>query len=556
MDQWTLVLELVVALGAALTLGLVCERLRISSIVGYLVAGVVVGPGLGLVRGREEVSLIAEIGVALLLFTIGLEFSVRQLRQLGGRVLGAAVLSILAIMAVGAAVAFAFRQPATAAVSIGAVLSLGSTAVVLRVLRDRSELDNIHGRRALGVLLVQDIFLVPLVLVVTFLGQTGGSIAQEVGVAFLNTGLLALVLTAFASLVVPRLLDEEAVARNRELPILLAVVTCIGATWAAHELGVSPALGAFVAGMLLAENKFADQMRADVMPLRTLFVTVFFVSIGLLADLQWMGANLGWLLLGTVGVILMKVVVTHLALRSFLPGIIDSLATAIALAQVGEFSFVLAQIAYANGVLSEGMFQAVVGVSLLTLLVTPFFAANAPKFARSVAKRLLPLRHLARREKESVEARNIHGHVLVIGFGEAGQAAALGVARRGQTPFVLDLDPRLVREAEEHGWRAQVGDARSNEMLLHVGAHRSHGVIVTVPDFSVARIIVRQVRLLCPEVPLLVRARYHIHRDELDVAGADVVADEEGLVGEQLAASLCALLPKPEEKKPASKRRV
>jgi len=556
MDQWTLVLELVVALGAALTLGLVCERLRISSIVGYLVAGVVVGPGLGLVRGREEVSLIAEIGVALLLFTIGLEFSVRQLRQLGGRVLGAAVLSILAIMAVGAAVAFAFRQPATAAVSIGAVLSLGSTAVVLRVLRDRSELDNIHGRRALGVLLVQDIFLVPLVLVVTFLGQTGGSIAQEVGVAFLNTGLLALVLTAFASLVVPRLLDEEAVARNRELPILLAVVTCIGATWAAHELGVSPALGAFVAGMLLAENKFADQMRADVMPLRTLFVTVFFVSIGLLADLQWMGANLGWLLLGTVGVILMKVVVTHLSLRFFLPGIIDSLATAIALAQVGEFSFVLAQIAYANGVLSEGMFQAVVGVSLLTLLVTPFLAGNAPKFARSVAKRLLPLRHLARREKESVEARNIHGHVLLIGFGEAGQAAAEGVARRGQKPFVLDLDPRLVREAEEHGWRAQVGDARSNEMLLHVGAHRSHGVIVTVPDFSVARIIVRQVRLLCPEVPLLVRARYHIHRDELDVAGADVVADEEGLVGEQLAASLCALLPKPEEKKPASKRRV
>lgn len=556
MDEWRLVLELVVALAAALTLGLICERLRISSIVGYLVAGVVVGPGLGLVRGREEVSLIADIGVALLLFTIGLEFSIRQLRQLGARVLGAAVLSILAIMAVGAAVALAFGQSVAAAVSIGAVLSLGSTAVVLRVLRDRSELDNIHGRRALGVLLVQDIFLVPLVLLVTFLGRSGETIAREVGVAFLNAGFLALVLTAFVSLVVPRLLHEEAVARNRELPILLAVVTCIGATWAAHELGVSPALGAFVAGVLLAENKFADQMRADVMPLRTLFVTVFFVSVGLLADLRWMGSHLGWLVLGTVGVILMKVIVTHLSLRAFLPGIIDSLAAAIALAQVGEFSFVLAQIAYAKGVLSEAMFQGVVGVSLLTLLVTPFLAGNAPKFARGVAKRLLPLRHLARREKESLETRDIHGHVLLIGFGEAGQVAAEGVARRGQKPFVLDMDPRLVRAAEERGWPAQVGDARSNEMLLHVGAHRSHGVIVTVPDYSVARIIVRQVRLLCPEVPLLVRSRYHIHRDELDVAGADVVADEESLVGELLAASLCALLPQPEPKRPTGTRRV
>ncbi|MBX3097158.1 MAG: cation:proton antiporter [Fimbriimonadaceae bacterium] len=551
MKEWTLVLELVIALGAALALGILCERFRISSIVGYLLAGVIVGPGLGLIAGSGEVSLIAEIGVALLLFTIGLEFSIRQLRLLGSRVLFAALLAISAVLLVGTAVALAFRVSTAGAVSIGAVLSLGSTAVVLRVLRDKAELDNIHGRRALGVLLVQDVMLVPLVLLVTFIGQNSGSIAKEVGVAFLNTGLLALGLTIFVSLVVPRLLDEEAVARNRELPILLAFITCIGATWAAHELNLSPALGAFVAGMLLAENKFADQMRADVMPLRTLFVTVFFVSIGLLADLDWIGANLLWVLVGTLAVILMKVIVTHLALRTFLPGIVDSLATAIALAQVGEFSFVLAQIAFNQGVLSQNLFQGIVAISILTLLVTPVMTRNAVKMARSIAKRLVPLRHLARREKETLTASNLHGHVLVIGYGEAGQAVAHAVMSRGQRPVVLDIDPRLVRLAEHSGYPAFLGDARSGEIISHVAASQAHGVIITVPDFNVARIIIRQVRLDCPHVMVLARARYHVHRDELDVAGADFVADEESLVGEQLASTLCTRLPKPEIKKPA-----
>lgn len=551
MAQWTLVLELVIALGAALALGIICERFRMSSIVGYLLAGVIVGPGLGLIAGSGEVSIIAEIGVALLLFTIGLEFSLRQLKLLGSRVLFAALLAISSVLLVGTATSLAFGVSMAGAVSIGAVVSLGSTAVVLRVLRDRAELDNIHGRRALGVLLVQDVMLVPLVLIVTFIGQNSGSVAKEVGVAFLNTGLLALGLTIFVSLVVPRLLDEEAVARNRELPILLAFITCIGATWAAHELGLSPALGAFVAGMLLAENKFADQMRADVMPLRTLFVTVFFVSIGLLADLNWIGANLGWVLLGTVGVILMKVIVTHLALRTFLPGIVDSLATAIALAQVGEFSFVLAQIAHNNGVLTTGVFQGIVAVSILTLLVTPFMTRNATKFARSVAKRLVPLRHLARREKETLESSNLHGHILVIGYGEAGQAVAHGVMNRNQRPVVVDIDPRLVRLAEQAGYPAFLGDARSGEIISLVAASRAHGVIITVPDYNVARIIIRQVRMDCPHVMVLVRARYHVHRDELDVAGADFVADEESLVGEQLASVLCSRLPKPVLKKPA-----
>lgn len=552
---WMLVLDIVTALAAALAAGLLCERIGISSIAGYLLAGLIVGPGaLKLIEGGAEISLLAEIGVALLLFTIGLEFSWRQMRALGSRTLFAGLLSIVLITLVTAGVALGFGLTFAGAISVGAVLSLGSTAVVLRILRDRAELDHVHGRRALGVLLLQDAALVPLVLLVTFLSQNTGSVANEVGKAVINTGVLTLGLVGFVSFVVPRILDEKAVARNRELVILLGITTCVGATWAAHDLKLSPALGAFVAGMLLADNRFADQLRADVMPLRTLFVTLFFVSVGLLADLQWIGAHLGWVLLASVAVIAGKILITHISLRAFLPGIVDSLATAITLAQVGEFSFVLAGIARTGGSISEPVFQGVVAVSLVTLLITPFMVPRAPKLARSVAKRLMPLRALAKREREQQATMRLSGHILVIGYGESGEAAVKVLRELGHRPVVLDMGPREVTKAEQCGHPSFIGDARSADILEHVHLSEALGVIVSIPDFGASRVVVGQCKRLAPHVPVIARARYHQFAAELDVAGADIVADEEILVGAALAHRLVAQLPevKPEPKTEAA----
>lgn len=544
--SWTFLLHTVYALGFALICGIVFERLRMHSLVGYMVAGIVVGPSvLNVVQRGPELLLLAEIGLALLLFTIGLEFSFIQLKRLGPRLLAGAVTSILALIVVVGLAAMAFGASATTALVLGSVVSLSSTAIALRILRERAELDHLFGRRAFGVLLTQDAFLIPLVVVVTFV--VGGTAGSGMGQAFLGAALRTVgligALVVVTTFVVPRLLDERAVSRNRELPILLAVCTGVGATWMAHELKISPALGAFIAGMLLADSKFSDQMRADIYPLKVLFLTLFFVSIGLVADLGWIVANWALVLGLTVAVIFVKVLITHLSLRLFNRGIVDSLAAAIAVAGIGEFSFVLAQIGRSSGALSENVFQGVVSVSLMTLIAASFLVPKSYRLARRSA-RLLTRRgrghSLAEQERAAHREAGPVGHVVVIGYGEAGQATCERLLVLGEMPVVLDMSPRFVRLAAERGLTAFVGDARQFEVLERVHLDGAKGVVVTIPDHNASRTVLRAVKTIAPDVRLAARARYHVHAQELDMVGADVVADEESLVGYRLADSVVA----------------
>ncbi|MDK3156223.1 cation:proton antiporter [Kamptonema cortianum] len=239
---WQLVFQILVALSAAMLLGLLFERMRLSAIIGYLLAGAIAG-ALGLVGHGHELHVIAEIGVAMLLFTIGLEFSFSELRRMGVRMLIGGVTAILASIAVMSGIALAFGVSPNAAILLGCAGALSSTAVVLRILRDKNDLDSKHGRTALGVLILQDVAIVPLVLVAELMASPGKSIASQLTLALGAAVFLVLVLVVFVSKIVPRLLPEQVVAKNRELPIILAVVTCIGATWAAHHLKLSPALG-------------------------------------------------------------------------------------------------------------------------------------------------------------------------------------------------------------------------------------------------------------------------------------------------------------------------
>ncbi|MBA4293659.1 hypothetical protein C0431_11910 [bacterium] len=543
MSGWGLIYDLLLSLSAALVMGLFFEKLKLSAITGYLLAGALVGAGgLGLLQRPDEVDVIAEIGVALLLFTIGLEFSFRSLIRLGAGVLMGGVTMVLACTAVLTGVGVSFGLDWRAAVIIGAAGSLSSTAIVMRVLRQQNELDSVHGKSSLGVLLVQDIAMVPLVLAVSFLATGSGELGKELGRALWGVAILVLVLVVFVSQVVPRLLDEKIVARNRELPIILAVVTCVGATWAAHELKISPALGAFFAGMLLADSKFSEQMRADVLPLRTLFVTIFFVSVGLLVDLSWMAANLPLVIGSTVVVISVKTVATYLAMRPFVRGIIEVLAVAIALSQVGEFSFVLLTIGRDSGVLDSDLFQLVISTIMLTLLVAPVMVSRSLLIARFLAKRLVPARKLARSEREA-HPKSIRGHILIIGYGEAGQATCEALTGLDCPTMVIELDPRLVQLAESNGNMAVIGDATSTD-FLHEVAHvdQAKVVLVTVSDHLICRRVVSLVKSLAPKVPLITRSRYHVYSLELDMVGADEVVDEEMLVGKQMGDRVRSLL--------------
>lgn len=267
MDLWNALFDILMLLITALVLGVVCVRFRQSPLLGYLAAGTLLGPNaLQFISNEREVTAMAELGVALLLFTIGLEFSWQRLRHLGVAALGGGTAQVFVTLALGATAASLLGISFRGAIAMGAVVALSSTATVLRTLVSRTEIDSLHGRYALGILLIQDIAVVPLVLLVTVLVGQGSPL--QVSTEILKT--FAWAMTLFIgfyllfTLVVPRILRIDSLHRNRELPILLAIVTGLGSAWGSHKLGLSPALGAFVAGMLLAESPFATQIRADI----------------------------------------------------------------------------------------------------------------------------------------------------------------------------------------------------------------------------------------------------------------------------------------------------
>jgi CPA2 family monovalent cation:H+ antiporter-2 len=445
--DWSTLLDVLVLLLAALALGALCESLKQSAILGYLLAGTLLGPNaLNWMPSHEAVENIAELGVALLLFTIGLEFSWRRLLTIGPIALGGGTVQVLVTGALTAAVCLALGLDGRGAVAIGAVVALSSTACVLRVLISRAEIDSVYGRNSLGILLLQDMAMVPLVLVVAMLGREGTlleilwQIGRAVGAAVVIAGGLYLLL----KYVVPLLLGSDAVSRNRELPVLLAIVTALGSTWAAHWLGLSPALGAFIAGMLLAESPFSTQIRADVSSLRTLFVTIFFSSIGMLADPAW--ALRHWPLVTAVvaAVVMGKAAVLGAVARLFRSPAGHALATGICLAQVGEFSFVLAGVARDGNVISADLFKLMVSATIATLFLTPYLVAAAPRLAAAATRRAgrgraaaAPPEPLAEPEGEG------GGQIVIIGFGPAGRRVAEALLRRYRERIVVvELSPR------------------------------------------------------------------------------------------------------------------
>jgi CPA2 family monovalent cation:H+ antiporter-2 len=550
MELWTSLLDILILLGAAMLLGGLCERIKQSPLVGYLLAGVLLGPNaLNVLPSYESVYTIAELGVALLLFTIGLEFSWRRLLSVGRVAAGGGTLQVLITGILATLLCRLAGVDIRAAIALGAMVAMSSTAAVVRVLASRAEIDTVHGRNALGILLLQDMALVPLALLVAALSVGGGVL--QVGWAMLRAVGLASVLAAALFLVVsyalPRLLSTQTAVRNRDFSILLAIVTAAGASWLSHALGFSPVLGAFVAGMVLAESPFATQIRADIVPLQTLFVTLFFSSIGMFSNPAWVAEH--WAVLaGAVAVIVFgKTVVTAVAVRLVggQPG--QALATGVVLAQIGEFSLVLAVVARDGGVIAADHFDLAVAALIVTLFLTPYLAALAPRLATAVRWR----RALASVTAEHpAVAEGPRGHIVLVGFGPAGQRVAETLmAEAGPPILVVDLNTANLALAESYGLTTTVGDIRREEVLERMHVHAAVAIVVTVPDPGTSRQIIQRVRSYAPDALVVVRSRYHVHRWQLEVAGAHAVVDEEDEVGARVAMEArrvlreCGLLP-------------
>src|ERR1043165_5772231 len=395
MDFWTILSGVLVLLGAAFVAGAVFERLGQSAELGYLLAGLILGPNaVGLASGQEEgaITNLAELGVALLLFAIGLEFSLRRLWRLGRVGLIGGTAQVLVTVAIAGGIAGLCGLHAQAAVGIGAIVAFSSTACVLRVLADRGQIDSVHGRSALGILLLQDVAVIPLVLIISMLGQGAVSVPDLLLGMGRSAGLFVGMTVGFwivATFVLPRVLSTSALLGSRELLILLAALLALGSAWAAHSIGISPAIGAFVAGMVMAESPYAMQARADIGPLRTVFVTLFFVSIGMLGNPAWIAENALAVLIAGVLVIGGKALIAAVVIRALRVPWSEALATAVCVAQIGEFSFIVAQQVFLRPGTPQDrlLFNLVVSVSVVSLLLTPYLVRLAPLLGRLLAPR-------------------------------------------------------------------------------------------------------------------------------------------------------------------------
>lgn len=537
--NWEFLLQILIVLAAVLAMGLLFERLRLGSVPGYLLGGVLVGPGaFALLPGGDAVRTMADIGVALLLFTIGLEFSWRRLVRWGGKALTAGVVATLGLVVVGFVAGLAFGLDMGSAFAVGTVLSMSSTAIVVRGLKESDSLDSVYGRTAIGVTLLQDLALIPFVLFVTFATRGGELSALDLGGALVKTAGLYVAIALVVRYVVPKLLDERVIARNREIPILLSITVCIGSTWGAYSMGLSPALGAFIAGLLLAESKYAEQIRADAIPFRTLFMALFFASVGLLFDVRWAVENIHWLLIATLAVLVVKTVVTYLCLRPFKLGIMESLAAALVVSNIGEFSFVLAQIGFQGRPEHSWLFDLIISTTVVGFFVSTYVVGNAMRISRRLAKQLLPARKLAESQRRAKEDEGLTNHIILVGYGAAGQSACRAMEGIECRIAVIEIDPRLVALALTKGHESLLGDATQASILEHARIAFARTVVVTVPDHYASRIIISQCNSLAPNVPVIARARYHIYAGELDVLGAHIVVDEEEMVGALLGAAV------------------
>lgn len=539
MDYWSVLFEILVLLGAAFVFGALAERLRQNAIVGYLLAGTLLGP---ILFNADAVFKVAELGVALLLFSIGLEFSFSRLKSLGALAIGGGTLQVISTIFAFAALASAWL-PLGQAIALGSMVALSSTAVVLRVLMDRTEMESVSGRNALGILLLQDISVVPLVLLVTLLSQ-GGTTTQVAWTVIRTIAAAGFLIGAFYFLFhyfIPRIVLTRGLFRNRDLMVLLAIVVALGSSWSAHALGLSSALGAFLAGMILAESPFATQFRADVGALRTLFVTLFFTSIGMLAIPAWIFSHLPLILVCVSVVFLGKTIILFFIVRIFKGSAQASLATGITLAQVGEFSFVLAAIALENQLVGEDVFDLVVSVTIFTLFLAPYMV----KLARPLSKRIVAL--VTRRSKakppgdDENEPRQV-SPVVIIGFGPAGRKVAEALGLIGIKPVVIEQNNDSAKIAKANGLVVHLGDARQYEILSHAHIEFARYVVITVPDPRSAGRIIQNVRDIAPEAFILARARYQMLQWELVEAGADIIVDEENQVGRAISEELLAVL--------------
>ncbi|PVV12402.1 MAG: potassium transporter [gamma proteobacterium symbiont of Ctena orbiculata] len=519
---------ILILLGVAVITVTLFKRLHLPPILGYLIVGILVGPfGSGVIASNEETQFLAEFGVVFLLFAIGLEFSLPQMIAMKGAVFGLGGSQVLLTALIAGGIAWLLGLELAAAVITGAILALSSTAIVIKQLSEQVELNTGHGRVGVSILLFQDLAVIPLLVVIPILvSDAEQGLLIPLSWALFKATVVFAVIMAIGHWALRPLFHEIARARSAELFTLTVLLVSLAAAWLTHEAGLSLALGAFLAGMMLGETEYRHQIEADIRPFQDVLLGLFFVTVGMRVDLMSLLPQLHWVFIIAAALIAAKASIILLLVRQTKRSLATAFRSGLLLAQGGEFGFVLLDLSLQSSLIPGAAGQMLFAAIIISMAISPFLIRYNGKLTEKFCNLRPSDQDFTITQDLEHEAEGMDQHVIICGYGRIGQNLGRLLDHEGFPYVALDLDPTVVREAHEAGEPVHFGDATRHEIMHAAGIERAGVVVITIEDHATALQILHHIRKLIPELPVLVRTKDDTHLEELEAAGAAEVMPE------------------------------
>ena len=508
----------------------VCNKIKLPVIVGFFIIGMLAGPyGLGLIKAIHEVEVLAEIGIILLLFTIGIEFSLKNLFKIKRAVLVGGSLQVFLTILASFAVAKACGLSTGQSVFIGFLMSLSSTAIVLKILQERGELDSSHGLTTLGILIFQDIVVVLMMLLLPFLaGQTDGLSTSMIYSFFKGMATISLIIVA-ARFVIPWLLYHITLTKSNELFLLSIVGICLGIAYFTSWVGLSLAIGAFLAGLIISESEYSYQALSNVLPFRDVFTSIFFISIGMLFDINFFMHNMPFVLFASIAVLVLKTTIAASVVAMLGFSFRTNMLVGLALSQVGEFSFVLFKSGADFGIVGKEIYQAFLAVSVITMASAPLIIRLARPIVDQISNLPMPswFKHGLYSTKMIEKDVGKSDHLIIIGYGVNGKTMSY-CAKDAKIPYVIiELNPHTVKKEKKQGEPIYYGDATHEPVLKFADIHEARAIVIGISDSILTKRITEIARRLNPNINIIARARFISEMNSLYKVGVSNVVTEE-----------------------------
>lgn len=534
MEEFQLLKEIIIILSLSVFVVFICHKIKLPPILGFLLTGIVAGPtALGFIEASHEVEQLSEVGVILLLFVIGLEFSLGKLSAIkkiifvsGSLQVGITILVIFGLSQILLGIDW------QSAVFLGFLVSLSSTAIVLKLLQESGDINSPHGKIALGILIFQDIIVVPMMLFTPLIAGTSGNPWGAILELLIKAIIVVFLVILFARFIVPNVLFLITKTKIKELFLLSIVVICFAVAWATSLLGLSLALGAFLAGLIISESEYSHQATSLIIPFREIFTSFFFVSIGMLLDLGFLFEHFFVILGLTIIIFVVKGAIASLSVLPLKYSMRTAIFTGLALFQVGEFAFILSAVGMQYQLIDEATYQYFLCVSISTMAITPVIMKNFDTAGHFLAKsaiqkKLVEMGAKAEDTVDQQEFLTLKDHVIIIGYGLNGKNVAMA-AKHANIPYVIvEMNAITVKREREAGEPIFYGDATNEYLLEHLHVHQAKVAVVAISDPAATRKVIINMRAICQSVYLIIRTRFFSEINSYMELGANEVIPEE-----------------------------